>query len=55
MLKIEDDFTQTNKYRNDLSRLKKSSNSEDTMVIMGYIFRLEKQVQDLKKKLNNED
>ena len=47
--KISDDFTQTVKYRNDLSRIKKN-NSED-LPIMDYIFILEKQNQDLKAKI----
>ena len=47
--KISDDFTQTVKYRNDLSRIKKN-NSED-LPTMDYIFILEKQNQDLKAKL----
>lgn len=47
--KISDDFTQTVKYRNDLSRIKKN-NSED-LPIMDYIFILEKQNQELKAKV----
>lgn len=47
--KITDDFTQTVKYRNDLSRIKKN-NSED-LPLMDYIFILEKQNQDLKAKV----
>ena len=47
--KISDDFTQTVKYRNDLSRIRKN-NSED-LPIMDYIFILEKQNQDLKAKV----
>lgn len=47
--KITDDFTQTVKYRNDLSRIKKN-NSED-LPLMDYIFILEKQNQELKDKV----
>lgn len=53
MLRIEDDFTETLKYRNDLSRLKKSDHKEEVMTIMDYIFRLEKQVQHLKEEKND--
>lgn len=54
-MKIEDDFTQTRKYRDDLARLKKSENRDEIMILMDYIFRLEKQVQHLKEKVENED
>lgn len=54
-MKIEDDFTQTRKYRDDLARLKKSENRDEIMTLMDYIFRLEKQVQHLKEKVENED
>lgn len=47
--KISDDFTQTVKYRNDLSRIKK--NNSDDLPIMDYIFILEKQNQELKAKV----
>ena len=46
MKKISDDFTTTVKYRNDLSRIKKST---DDLTTMDYIFLLEKQVQELYK------
>ena len=47
--KISDDFTQTLRYRNDLSRVKKSKDDSD-LKIMDYIFIMEKQIQDLYKK-----
>lgn len=47
--RISDDFTETVKYRNDLSRIKKN-NSED-LPLMDYIFILEKQNQDLRAKI----
>lgn len=50
-MKIEDDFTETVKYRNDLSRLKKSESRSEVMTLMDYIFRLEKQVQHLKEEV----
>lgn len=52
-MKIEDDFTETVKYRDDLSRLKKSENRDEIMTLMDYIFRLEKQVQHLKEEVND--
>lgn len=52
-MKIEDDFTQTRKYRDDLARLKKSENRDEIMTLMDYIFRLEKQVQHLKEEDND--
>lgn len=50
-MKIEDDFTETVKYRDDLSRLKKSESRSEVMTLMDYIFRLEKQVQHLKEEV----
>lgn len=47
--KISDDFTKTLKYRNDLSRVKKSKDDSD-LNIMDYIFIMEKQIQELYKK-----
>ena len=47
--KISDDFTQTLRYRNDLSRVKKSKD-DSNLKIMDYIFIMEKQIQDLYKK-----
>jgi len=52
-MKIEDDFTETVKYRNDLSRLKKSESRSEVMTLMDYIFRLEKQVQHIKEEVND--
>ena len=49
--KISDDFTSTLKYRNDLSRIKKSNDDQD-LSIMDYIFIMEKQIQELYGKLN---
>ena len=46
--KISDDFTETLKYRNDLSRLKKEG--YDSITLMDYIFIMEKQIQELYKK-----
>ena len=51
-MRIEDDFTETRRYRDDLSRLKKSPSREEVMTLMDYIFRLEKQVQHLKEKVD---
>lgn len=47
--KISDDFTQTLKYRNDLSKIKK--NGTDDLRMMDYIFILEKQNQELFRRL----
>lgn len=47
--KISDDFTQTLRYRNDLSRVKKSKDDSD-LKIMDYIFIMEKQIQELYEK-----
>lgn len=52
-MKIEDDFTQTRKYRDDLARLKKSESRDEIMTLMDYIFRLEKQIQHLKEEDND--
>ena len=52
--KIRDDFTKTLKYRNDLSRIKASKNDHD-LTTMDYIFLLEKQIQELYKKLEEKD
>ena len=47
--KLSDDFTQTLKYRNDLSKIKKKGTDDLTM--MDYIFILEKQNQELFRRL----
>lgn len=47
--KISDDFTQTLKYRNDLSKIKKKGT--DDLRMMDYIFILEKQNQELFRRL----
>lgn len=52
--KISNDFTATLKYRNDLSRIKKSKDGQD-LTIMDYIFIMEKQIQELYKKLDKEE
>lgn len=52
--KISDDFTKTLKYRNDLSRIKKTKDDHD-LTTMDYIFLLETQIQDLYKKLEKDD
>lgn len=46
--KLSDDFTTTLKYRNDLSRVKKSRDDYN-LTTMDYIFLLEKQIQELYK------
>lgn len=51
--KLSDDFTNTLKYRNDLSRLKTSKNDHD-LTTMDYIFLLEKQIQEIYKKLEED-
>lgn len=51
--KLSDDFTDTLKYRNDLSRLKTSKNDHD-LTTMDYIFLLEKQIQEIYKKLEED-
>lgn len=52
--KISDDFTDTLKYRNDLSRIKKSKDDQD-LRLLDYIFIMEKQIQELYEKLYKEE
>lgn len=52
--KISDDFTNTLKYRNDLSRIKKSKDDQD-LRLLDYIFIMEKQIQELYEKLDKEE
>lgn len=53
-IKISDDFTDTLRYRNDLSKIKQSKNSQD-LRMMDYIFIMEKQIQELYKKTKEND